>query len=383
MFFVCIKVNTEDSIMIKPFIPHKLPILDINWASLAKIIGEANAALARYDGLLHGIANPAVLLSPLTLSEAVLSSRIEGTNATNSEVLEFEAGSEFDPEKTNDIQEIKNYRNALLAAESILQQGRPISLSLVKSLHQILMQGVRGKDKKPGEFRTEQNWIGPKNCKIEQATFIPPSPLIMRDCLEDWETYIDLDEEVLSQLSVFHAQFEIIHPFMDGNGRIGRILIPLFLYQKKILHRPMFYLSEYLEENKDEYCQALDSISKQNNWSGWIEFFLVAIRVQAIRNTEKAKSILHLYEALKMEFQRATKSQFSQSALDAFFQQPIINTNKFMNLTGITNRTTLGKILTQLEHTGFIKLLKQASGRKSAVYALPELVHLAEGKKIL
>ncbi|MCB1213046.1 MAG: Fic family protein, partial [Chlamydiia bacterium] len=151
--------------MSNPFKPDKLPISNINWANLTKLIGEANAALARYDGLLHGMINPEILLSPLTLNEAVLSSRIEGTNATNSEVLEFEAGTEFDPEKTNDIQEIKNYRQALLAAEVALEQGRSISLSLIKSLHQILMQGVRGKDKKPGEFRAEQNWIGPKNCK--------------------------------------------------------------------------------------------------------------------------------------------------------------------------------------------------------------------------
>ncbi|MCH9624866.1 MAG: hypothetical protein S4CHLAM123_00280 [Chlamydiales bacterium] len=369
--------------MSNPFKPDKLPISDIDWASLTRLIGEANAALARYDGLLHGMVNPEILLSPLTLNEAVLSSRIEGTNATNSEVLEFEAGSEFDPEKTNDIQEIKNYRRALLAAESALEQGRPISLSLIKFLHQILMQGVRGKDKKPGEFRTDQNWIGPKNCKIEQASFIPPSPLTIRDHLEDWVSYIGLNEEVVSQLAVVHAQFEIIHPFMDGNGRIGRILIPLFLYQKKMLHRPMFFLSEYLEEQRDEYCDVLGRVSARSDWFGWLSFFLEAVRIQAIRNTNKAKDILNLYEKFKVEFQKETKSQFAQSALDAFFQIPIMNTSMFMKLTGITNRTTLGKILSQLESAGFIKLLKEASGRKSAVYILPELLNIAEGKNLL
>jgi len=369
--------------MSNPFKPDQLPIPNIDWASLTKLIGEANAALARYDGLLHGMVNPEILLSPLTLNEAVLSSRIEGTNATNSEVLEFEAGSEFDPEKTNDIQEIKNYRKALLAAETALEQGRPISLSLIKSLHQILMQGVRGKDKKPGEFRVEQNWIGPKNCKIEQASFIPPSPLTIHDHLEAWISYINLSEEVLSQLAVVHAQFEIIHPFMDGNGRIGRILIPLFLYQKKMLHRPMFFLSEYLEERRDEYCDALGRISSNGDWLGWLNFFLEAVRIQAISNTNKVKGIQSLYEMLKVEFQKKTKSQFAQSALDAFFQIPILNTSMFMKLTGITNRTTLGKILSQLENAGFIKLLKEASGRKSAVYALPELLNIAEGKNIL
>lgn len=369
--------------MPKPFHPNKLPLSDIDWTSLVRVIGEANAALARYDGLLHGMVNPGILLSPLTLNEAVLSSRIEGTNATNSEVLEFEAGAEFDPEKTNDIQEIKNYRKALLAAESALEQGRPISLNLIKSLHQILMQGVRGKDKKPGEFRSEQNWIGPKNCKIEQALFVPPSPLTIHDHLEDWISYINLNEEVLSQLAVVHAQFEIIHPFMDGNGRIGRILIPLFLYQKKMLYRPMFFLSEYLEEQRDEYCDALGNVSSRGDWLGWLKFFLEAVRIQAIRNTDKAKAILSLHEQLKIKFQKVTKSQFAQSALDAFFQIPIMNTTTFAKLTGITNRTTLGKILSQLENEGFIKLLKESSGRKPAVYVLPDLIHIAEGKKIL
>ncbi|MDJ0651841.1 MAG: Fic/DOC family N-terminal domain-containing protein [Simkaniaceae bacterium] len=369
--------------MLNPFQPDKLPISNIDWAHLTRTIGEANAALARYDGLLHGMVNPEILLSPLTLNEAVLSSRIEGTNATNSEVLEFEAGSEFDPEKTTDIQEIKNYRKALLSAESALEQDRPVSLNLIKSLHQILMQGVRGKDKRPGEFRTEQNWIGPKNCQIQQASFVPPSPLTIRDHLEDWVLYIHLEEEVLSQLAFVHAQFEIIHPFMDGNGRIGRMLIPLFLYQKKMLYRPMFFLSEYLEEKKEEYCDALGRISAKGDWLGWLKFFLEAIRIQAIRNTSKVKSILDLYEQLKVKFQQETKSQFAQSALDAFFQRPIINTTKFMELTGITNRATLGKILSQLKNGRFIKLLKESCGRKSAVYALPRLIYIAEGKNFL
>ncbi|MCH1430577.1 MAG: Fic family protein [Chlamydiales bacterium] len=369
--------------MSKPFQPDQLPINNINWESLTKLVGEANSALARYDGLLQGMLNPEILLSPLTLNEAVLSSRIEGTNATNSEVLEFDAGSKFDPEKTNDIQEVLNYREALLKAEGAMENGRCISLSLIKSIHQILMQGVRGKDKRPGEFRVEQNWIGPKGCKIEQATSIPPSPLTVEQHLDDLISYISLNKEVLSQLSFVHAQFEIIHPFMDGNGRIGRIIIPLFLYQKKMLHRPMFFLSEYLEEHREEYCDALSRISKHKDWLGWLKFFLEATREQAIRNTRKTREILNLYEKLKVAFQKETRSQFAQLALDAFFQMPIINTRKFMKLTGIKNRTTLGKILSQLENADYIKLIRRASGKSSAVYALPELLNIAEGKTII
>ncbi len=172
--------------MKKPFIPHDLPPSNINWKALAPLVGKASAALARYDGLLQTMINPNILLSPITTNEAVLSSRIEGTIATLSEVLEYEAGGKFDEEKTNDIQEIQNYRSALLTAETALNTGRSLSLSFVKSLHQILMQGVRGQDKSPGEFRDTQNYIGPKNRPIEKATFVPPSPLILHEYLDKW-----------------------------------------------------------------------------------------------------------------------------------------------------------------------------------------------------
>lgn len=369
--------------MSTPCIPDKLPITDLDWSRLARKISEASAQLARYDGLLQGMVNPGVLLSPLTLNEAVLSSRIEGTNATTSEVLEFDAGAEFDSEKTDDIQEVKNYREALLAAERALQDGRPISLSMIKALHQILMNGVRGKDKRPGAFRVNQNWIGPKNRPIEEATFVPPHPSRVEDLLEEWASFIGSEGEVLTQLAMVHAQFEIIHPFMDGNGRIGRILVPIFLFEKKMLHRPMFYLSEYLEERRDDYCDALGRITAEGDWQGWLEFFLDAIRIQASTNVKKAKRILELYDELKWGFQQATKSQFASPALDAFFQSPIISSSAFMKAAGITNRSTLGKILSQLEEAHYIVMLRDASGRKPAVYALPKLLNIAEGKQVI
>lgn len=368
--------------MLAPCIPDKLPITDLDWGELAKKISEASAQLARYDGLLQGMVNPAVLLSPLTLNEAVLSSRIEGTNATTSEVLEFDAGADFGSEKTDDIQEVRNYRAALLAAEQALQDGRSISLSMIKALHQILMNGVRGNDKRPGAFRLNQNWIGPKNRPIEEATFIPPHPSRVQDLLEDWAAFIGSEGEVLTQLAMVHAQFEIIHPFMDGNGRIGRILVPIFLFEKKMLHRPMFYLSEYLEERREEYCNALGRITEEGDWQGWLEFFLEAIRVQAFTNVNKAKRILALYDELKGRFQQATKSQFALPALDAFFQSPIISSSAFMKASGVTNRSTASKILNQLEKGNYITMLRDGAGRKPAVYALPKLLNIAEGKMV-
>jgi Fic family protein len=245
----------------QPYVPDTLPLSDLDYRLLLPLVGQANAELARYDGLLQGIPNPAVMLSPLTTQEAVLSSRIEGTQATVDEVLEQEAGLLKEGEKFRDIQEISNYRQALFAARNYLKDY-PIRLSFVRELHRILMDSVRGQDKTPGEFRRDQNWIGAYGCPIEQASFVPPNPMQLPDHLQAWERYLDSDDiDFLLQTAVVHAQFELLHPFKDGNGRIGRILIPLFLYQKRVLSQPMFYLSEYLESHRDEYYAFLPRVT--------------------------------------------------------------------------------------------------------------------------
>ena len=247
----------------KPYQPDPLPIETLDKDVLFSLVGEANAALARYDGLLMAMVNPAVMLSPLTNQEAVLSSRIEGTQATVEEVLEHEAGQEYGEDKKQDIQEIINYRRALhLATESVTD--RPISLGLIRELHKVLMDSVRGQDKEPGEFRKDQNWIGAPGCPIEQATFIPPGPLQLMDHMHNWESYLSKeDADPIMQTAIVHAQFELLHPFKDGNGRIGRLLIPLFLFSKDSLSGPMFYLSAYLERNRDEYYARLRAVSEK------------------------------------------------------------------------------------------------------------------------
>lgn len=273
----------------KPYIPDKLPLKNLNWERLAPYTSKATMAVARYDGTLAGMVNAAVLLSPITSQEAVLSSRIEGTQASLIEVLKHEAGEQYSESKQGDIHEIVNYREALLLGEDYLND-RPVSLQLIRELHALLMQGVRGSDKTPCAFRTEQNWIGTKGTPMEKARFMPPDPVIMQAALDNFSYYVNLeDTDPLVQLAVLHAQFEIIHPFIDGNGRLGRMLIPLFLYQKRVLQRPMFYLSEYLEEADGEYRDRLLAITDDNDWQGWIEFFLSALHQQAERNTEKTK----------------------------------------------------------------------------------------------
>lgn len=369
-----------------PYIPDQLPLVDLDYRLLFPLVGVANAALARYDGLLQSIPNPAIMLSPLTTQEAVLSSKIEGTQATVDEVLEQEAGLLKQGEKFQDIQEISNYRQALYAAREHLKDY-PIRLSFVRELHRILMSSVRGQDKTPGEFRKDQNWIGKHGCAMEQATFVPPNPLQLPDHLQAWETYMDSnDVDFLLQTAVVHAQFELLHPFKDGNGRIGRILIPLFLYQKRALSQPMFYLSEYLEANREEYYQRLKAISAEADWNGWIAFFLRAIASQATQNSMRVTAIQTLYEEMKIKVQSATHSQYTVHLLDAIFSKPIFRSTdlaqQLLRDFEIHEKTTTS-LLRQLREADILRELQPGSGRRPATLCFPSLINLAEGKEVL
>lgn len=369
-----------------PFEPHALPLTDLDWRQLLPLVGQANAALARYDGLLAGIPNPAVMLSPLTTQEAVLSSKIEGTQATVDEVLEQEAGLLKEGEKFEDIQEISNYRKALYQAREYLKDY-PIRLGFVRELHRTLMSSVRGQDKTPGEFRLDQNWIGRMGCTMEEATFVPPNPVQLPDHLRAWETYLDSDDvDCLIQTAVVHAQFELLHPFKDGNGRIGRILIPLFLYQKKVLSQPMFYLSEYLENHRDEYYLRLKGISAENDWNNWIAYFLRATATQAAQNAQRVAAIQALYEEMKLAIHETTHSQYTVHLLDAIFSKPIFRTSELaQRLTdehGIHGKTAPA-LLRQLRNAGILREIQPGAGRRSATLCFPRLINLAEGRNVL
>ncbi|WP_367026867.1 Fic/DOC family N-terminal domain-containing protein [Methylococcus sp. ANG] len=363
-----------------------MPLTDLNYRLLLPLVGQANAALARYDGLLQGIPNPAVMLSPLTTQEAVLSSKIEGTQATVDEVLEQEAGLIKEGEKYKDIQEISNYRLALFKAREYLEVY-PIRLGFVRELHRILMNSVRGEEKNPGDFRRDQNWIGRQGCPIEQASFVPPNPVQLPDFMQAWERYLDSDDvDFLIQTAVVHAQFELLHPFKDGNGRIGRILIPLFLYQKRALSQPMFYLSEYLESHRDEYYERLKAISAEKDWDGWIAFFLRATIEQAGQNTRRVEAIKALYDEMKIAIQETTHSQYSVHLLDAIFSKPIFRTSdlaqKLAADYGIHEKT-VPALLRQLKAAGILRELQAGSGRRAATLCFPRLINLAEGREVL
>ncbi len=356
----------------KPFEPEKLPV-KLDWNKFVHLIGKANAEVARFDGLLQSIPNPAVLLSPLTTQEAVLSSKIEGTQASLEEVLEYEADPKMKTEKFGDIQEVINYRKALTFAVSEMKK-LPLSLRLIRGTHQILLSGVRGQNKNPGNFRSTQNWIGPIGSKIENASFVPPSPEKIVDCLSNLEKYIHSSEkDFMVQLAIIHAQFEMIHPFNDGNGRLGRILIPLFLYDKKVLLSPAFYLSQYLEADRATYYRKLRSVSQNQDWEGWIEYFLTAVIEQAKVNIKKAKAIHELYDAKKIRIESLTHSQFAIKTLDFLFCFPYFTTAQFVKKSGIPKMSSI-RIIERLLKGGVLQRIQKGSGQKPSVYVFKKLV---------
>ena len=354
----------------------------LDWPQLLPLIGPANAAVARYEGVLHGIPNPNVLLSPLTTQEAVLSSRIEGTQATIGEVLEFEAAGEPGDESTAkkaDIHEVLNYRAALAEASRLLEE-LPLSQRLIRLTHARLMQGVRGRNKDPGEYRRIPNWIGPEGCTIEQARFIPCSAEALPNAMSAWEAYIHAPApDALIQLAVLHAEFEAIHPFLDGNGRLGRLIIPLFLKSKGLLSAPNFYLSEYLEAHRDEYYDRLLAVSRDGDWTGWCGFFLRAIIEQAGTNQAKAQAIHALYTARKDWMVEATRSQYGVRALDWFFSRPIFVASDFVTQAGIPEPTAK-RILRLVRDNGLLREIRPSSGRRPAVLAFPDLLNICEGR---
>lgn len=364
------------------------PPKDIDWSQLIPLLGPASAALARFDGVLAGMINAQVLLSPLTTQEAVLSSRMEGTQAEFVEVLEFEAGKrpsfqdqEEKERKEGDIYEVINYRRAIRLAER--QLGKlSLSSRLMRNAHAELMKGVRGQNKAPGQFRRIQNYIGPRGHPIEEARFVPISVDKLADGMSRWEKYTNGEQDdVLVQLAVAHVEFEALHPFLDGNGRLGRMLIPLFLYHKKLLTAPTFYVSEYLEANRDEYIDRLDAVSRDNDWTGWCLFFLKAILKQADSNIQKAKDILTLYEKKKKEITELTRSQYAIHALDFIFDRPVFRTSDFVKQSEIP-KPTAQRISRILVDNGLLSVLRESSGQKPSILAFSELLNIAEGKSV-
>jgi len=358
-----------------PFIPPKLPP-KIDYSLLIKEIGHAHDALGQLNGLLVHIHNPYLLTTPLLTKEAVLSSRIEGTQATINDVFEYEAEAKTSEEgsKDRDIREILNYRRAMDVAIEELKK-RPIGENILKKTHHILLDSVRGAHKDRGNIRREQVYIGAPNSSIDKATYVPPPPSEILPLLANWESYINLDEEkdVLVQIGVAHYQFEAIHPFMDGNGRIGRLIIPLFLFQRKLLPYPLLYISEYFEMRRSDYYNLLNGVSKEGSWENWLKFFLEAVAVQSLKTQDTVLKILELYRKLKDEVVQVNAIH-AVSLLDIIFATPVVSFVSIKKRIKAKSPQTIYNLLTKFLELG---VLKEIPGRKrNRIFVFHQLLNI-------
>ena len=359
----------------------QFPPPDLDWPRLIPLLGRASAAVARYDGTLSAMPNASVLLSPLTTQEAVLSSRIEGTQATMGEVLRFEARGDSDhvpSSRDAEIWEVLNYRAAMRASVELMKK-LPLSQRVIREAHRILLKGVRGHDKSLGAYRKVPNWIGPPGCAMENARFVPISAEKLPQAMARWEQYIHEDApDRLVQLAILHAEFEALHPFLDGNGRLGRMCVPLFMFSKDLISGPMFYISAFLEANREEYYERLLAVSRDGDWTGWCAFFLKAIQAQAEDNQRKAVAILRLYNDMKSQIVKLTRSQYAIHALDWMFERPIFKSSDFVRVSHIP-KPTATRILGVLKSEGILLAIEEGRGRKPTILAYRDLLNIAEG----
>jgi Fic family protein len=358
----------------------QFPPNTLNYSVFVESLIKATDALARYDQMLKNMHNSEILLAPLRNQEAVISSRMEGTISTMDEILKFEAESENGNENEEakkvrtDVFETILYQRALTNAQKAIKDGYPLSQHLVKSIHQQLLSFGRGATKGPGQFKIEQNYLADK--LKQKILFIPISPEKLSEGLEKMFEYLEESKHpVLIKTALMHLEFEALHPFQDGNGRIGRMLITLYLWKTGAISEPHFYISGYLEENKDLYIDIMRRVSESNEWEEWCVFFLNAIENQAIRNLKIAESINKLYEEMKGIFAEALASKWSVNALDYIFTNPIFKNNKFTSKSGIPGPSA-ARFTRILQEKGLIRIIGEASGRKPAIYAFEPLLKL-------
>ena len=369
-----------------PFDLPKLPA-KINYNDLVEHIAKAHTALARLDEMLKHIGNPSHLERTFFTREAVLSSKIEGTQVTLEDVLKEEAkdkkSSTEDSERQRDIVEVLNYRRAMRTGVKMVEDGRPLGENAVKELHKILLQSVRGRTRAPGEFRREQVYIAPEGTPMEEARYVPPVPKDIPELYSNLDRYLNLEDserDPLVQIAIAHYQFEAIHPFNDGNGRIGRLLIPLFLYNRKIIARPLIYISKYFEENRRDYYDLLNDVSYKDAWTPWIRFFLHGLCEQAYEATELGRAIIALrneYRTHLAEFH----STYAFNLLDAIFQRPYFTPTQIRKESGIKNSQTVLTLISKFVEAGILKDMEPKRMRNKVYQFYPLTQLLNETKK--
>lgn len=357
----------------RAFYPHPLPPA-LDWdASLIGKLSRADHILGRLSGEARRLPNPHVFIRPFVKREAVFSSRIEGTQATLGELLAAEAGARVE-RSPDDLREVSNYVVALEHGLRRLEEI-PISLRLVKEMHFHLMSGVRGDHAIPGEFRRSQNWIGTPGCTLAEASYVPPPPDNLMDCLSDWERFLHESElPLLIVCALMHYQFEAIHPFLDGNGRLGRLLITLLLCERKALPGPFLYLSAFFEATRRDYYEALQAVTEQGDWGRWLHYFLNGIIRQSEDALSRAERINHaILEGQQRVAGRSPAAAYQLVGLLA--GNPYLTARNAQEMLGVAFNTA-NKAIALLESTGMVEQFGDA--QRGRVYVAKSLLSILE-----
>ena len=360
------------------FIPNPLPPagLDKFSAEFVGILSEADRGIGALKSLGRLIPNPNLLVAPYVRKEAVQSSRIEGAQASLSDIFYYEASKE--KPKHVDVLEVLNYVRAMNYGLSRLKEF-PLSLRLVREIHLKLMEGARGEKMKIGEFRTTQNWIGPPGCSLASATYVPPPPPEMNEALGQWEKFLHTDDSIipLIKCALMHYQFEAIHPFLDGNGRVGRLLISFYLYERGYLEYPILYLSDFFERYRNEYYDLLLGVSQQDSWEEWLRYFIGGVAEQSKAAEETGHRILALEKRYRQQLQKEAVSAPVLQLMDMLFLNP------FVSLPGVSDylKITWPTAKASVERLVKLGILREVSGRKRGrIYCAEELLNIvAEG----
>lgn len=361
------------------FYPNPLPpSLPLSW-DLVRQNSEADRALSELAGVARTLPNPHLLTGPFVRREAVLSSKIEGTQASLSDLLFFEASKPSTP-KPPDVREVANYVTALEYGLGRLKD-LPVSLRLIREMHERLMHGVRGEYMTPGEFRRSQNWIGPPGCLLMDATFVPPPVEEMKEALGELEKYLHAPSALppLVRLALIHCQFEAVHPFLDGNGRIGRLVLTLLLCAEGLLPQPLLYLSAYFEHHRQDYYDLLLGVSQSGKWSEWVTFFLGGVAEQSRDAVKRSNRLLDLRQEYHRKFQSARSSALLLRLVDELFAYPAITISWAAKRMGVTPRSA------QLNVDRLVKerILEEVTGRKrNRVYIAPGIIRIIEAQEI-
>jgi len=356
------------------FIPHPLPPVLSYDTSLIRLLSEAHRLLGELSGTGRLLANPYLLIAPYVRREAVSSSRIEGTQASLNDLFFFEA-SESEKPKVPDVREVKNYVRAMEYGIDRLKE-LPISIRLIGEIHRVLMEDVRGDHATPGEIRRSQNWVGPPGCSLQDATYVPPPVEEMKNALSDWEKYLhsDPDAPPLIQCALMHYQFEAIHPFLDGNGRMGRLLITFFLREKGLLTQPLLYLSAFFDRFRDEYYSRLLAVSGCGDWQGWIEFFLRGVVNQAKDAISDAKKLIELHAEYRRRLETTKKiPESAYRLIDEVFISPVLS------IAGLSKKWNMpfNSVKTGVSRLAKIGIFREATGRRrNKLFIAPELMEL-------